>query len=69
MLILQGTLFGTFTVVLVDNFPKFKKPFFNYVLVFAERPVSSFCKNFYLFLVRQLFCEGDSTAQTSKATL
>jgi hypothetical protein len=41
MLILQGILFGTFTVVLVGN----------------------------LFLVRQLFCEGDSTAQTSKATL
>jgi hypothetical protein len=28
-----------------------------------------FLQNFYLLLVRQLFCEGDTTAQTSKATL
>jgi ethanolamine transporter EutH len=44
MLILQGILIGTISMVLVGNFPMLKKPFFTKVLVFAERPVSSFCK-------------------------
>jgi hypothetical protein len=69
MLILQGILFGTYTVVLEGNFPKLTKTvFFTKVLVFAEACVF-FLQRFYLFLVRQLLCEADSTAQISKATL
>jgi hypothetical protein len=45
MIILQGILFGTIFVVLAGSFPKFLKTRFPpKVWVFAERPVSSFCK-------------------------
>jgi hypothetical protein len=44
MLLLPGILFGTFAVLLVGNFPKLTKTgFFTEVLVFAERPVGSYC--------------------------
>jgi uncharacterized SAM-binding protein YcdF (DUF218 family) len=44
MLLLQGILFDTFVVVLVGNFPRLTKTsFFTKVLVFAERPMGSYC--------------------------
>jgi hypothetical protein len=44
MLILQGILFDTFAVVLVGSFQNLNKTvFFTEVLVFAERPVGSYC--------------------------
>jgi hypothetical protein len=69
MLILQGILFWTFTLVLIGNFLKLTKTVFLPKFWSLLICLCILTVNFYLFLVRQLFCKGDSTAPTSKAIL
>jgi hypothetical protein len=55
---LQGILSGTISLVLVGNFLKLSKTvFFNLSFGLCQEAWEFFLQNFYLFLVRQLFCE------------
>jgi hypothetical protein len=69
MLILQGILFGTISGFGGQFSKIINNRFFYLSFGLCREAWEFFWQNIYLFLVRQLFCEGDTTAQTSKATL
>jgi hypothetical protein len=68
LLILHGILFGTFAVVFVGHFLKTTKFVLFFNLSSFLRELCVLVVQFSLFLARQLFCEADSTAQTTKAS-